>query len=110
MDKADKVFWLYVAGIRYPNTDGSSRIEYVMKLNEEDELKLIRDPKNNFDQYAIKVVYGGGLQIGWVPKDYSKIIAGYLDSNIKYSIPFFSKTIVRDTYWVNCEFKLIIHI
>ena len=97
-----------VVGWRYKNSDGSSRAKYLLELKENDKLRLMREPDNPYDQYAIKVVYGDNLQIGYISMDYSKLISGYLDSNCEYDIPIFIKEIDKVYYNIKCEFKLII--
>lgn len=106
MELERKIFLIYVAGIRYENSDGSSRIKYLLKLTKNDKIKLLREPDNPYTEYAIKVVYGNNLQIGYIPKEKSKLISDYLDSNYPYDIPNFS--IERDEigYRLRCSLKL----
>ncbi|WP_298366441.1 HIRAN domain-containing protein [uncultured Lutibacter sp.] len=107
MENERKVFLIYVAGSRYENSDGSSRIKYLLGLTNSDKLKLIREPDNPFDQYAIKVVYGNNFQIGYIPMEKSKIITEYLTQGYKYEIPKFSIIRADIGYRLSCEFKLI---
>lgn len=108
MELERKIFWIHVVGIRYENSDGSSRIKYLLELTNNDKIKLVREPDNPYDENAIKVVYGNNLQIGYIPKEKSKLISDYLDSNYHYDIPNFS--IERDDigYRLRCGITLII--
>ena len=110
MENKEKFFWINVAGWRYENSDGSSRIKYLLGLTDTDKLKLIREPDNSYDQYVIKVVYGNDLQIGYIPMDYSKLISGYLDANCKYDIPRYKIERGDVGYNISCGIKLKIFI
>ena len=102
------VFWINVVGIPYENSDGSSRIKYLLALTKNDKLKLVREPDNQFDPYAIKVVYGNDFQIGYIPRERSKLISNYLKFNYEYDIPNFTVERSDIGYKLYCGFKLVI--
>jgi len=107
MENERQVFSIYVAGSRYENKDGSSRIKYLLGLTNSDKLKLIREPRNQFDKFAVKVVYGNNYQIGYIPRRHSELVSNNLKEGFLYEIPNFS--VRRDDigYKLICEFKLI---
>lgn len=102
-----RAFWINVVGFRYPNSDGSSRTKYLLQLTKDDKLKLIPEPENPYDKYAIKVVYGDNFQIGYIPREYSKLISEYLESNYHYDIPNFLLEKDDVGYWLKCGIRLI---
>lgn len=62
-----------VAGVTFPNSDGSSRqriIEEDVEIG--DEIVLEKEPDNKFDENAIKILTKNGKQLGYVPKDVAK--------------------------------------
>lgn len=68
-----------IAGVRHHDTH---------QLREElgigTRLKLIREPANNWDPYAVLVITNSELTVGHVPKYYSEIITDMLVSNQGY--------------------------
>lgn len=60
--------WFYgkVAGVTWPNPDGSSRQEIAATLVERDELSLMAEPENAFDANAIAVHSPDGDQVGYL--------------------------------------------
>ncbi len=118
IDKSDiikgkrKVFWINVRGIRYDNSDGTSRIKYLLSLKDTDKIILIREPENAYDNYAVKVVYRENFQIGYVEREYSKLISTYLESGYDYDVKHFlierSDIGYRLYCGISVEFKNII--
>ena len=73
---------IHLAGVSFEN-----RQELIKNLKEEIEIKLIRDPKNPYDKNAIKVYVKQNkeeIQIGWIPKEISQILAAEIDAGIKW--------------------------
>lgn len=106
----NKSFYIEVAGIRYENSDNTSRKKYLLQMTDKDELFLEREPNNAFDSCAVKVVYGKNKQIGYIPRRYSEIIFNYLVNKFDYKISGISITRKDIGYDLNCGFKLIFHI
>lgn len=104
MEFQRKTHWINVVGLRYPNSDGSSRTKYILELTKNDKLRLIPEPDNIYDPYAIKVVYGNNFQIGYIPREKSKLISEYLDAGYKYEIKNFS--IERDDIGYGLHFGI----
>lgn len=46
-----------------------------------DELELEREPKNEFDRFAVKVSAQGN-QVGYVPRQWSQAISGLLEAGV----------------------------
>lgn len=108
MEFQRKAHWINVVGIWYPNSDGSCRMTYIMNWTKEDKLKLIREPNNIYDQYAIKIIYGDNKQIGYIPREKSKLISDYLDAG--YNCEIKNLSILRDDfdYGLHCGITLIV--
>lgn len=59
-----------VVGVSMKNEDGSFRQEFIQKeVKENDQLDLVPEPLNSYDENAIKVVTQNGNQIGYLPKE-----------------------------------------
>lgn len=55
-----------LAGLTWPNPDGSSRQEIARTLSVYDELYLIPEPDNAFDKHAVAVFSPAGDQVGYL--------------------------------------------
>ena len=71
-----------VAGVSFPNDNGSERQDIISKCVEGETLDLIPDPDNHFDPMAIRVCRKDGQQIGHVPRQrtheiHEKFAEGY---------------------------------
>jgi hypothetical protein len=101
-----KTYLINVVGIRYENSDGSSRIKYLLNMKEGDTIRLVREPDNPYDEFAIKVVYGDNFQIGYLPRIYSKEISSFLDSNRNYKVPNFFIERSKIGYKIYCSITI----
>lgn len=54
-------FKTYVVGLQYEN-----RLDYLPQVNEGDKLKLVREPDNAFDPYAMAVYTTAGQKLGYI--------------------------------------------
>jgi hypothetical protein len=62
-------FLVGVTGESQVNNDGTSRQELIKRLRAGDQVKLIPDPTNPHDRWAVRVLTDDGQQIGWLPSD-----------------------------------------
>jgi hypothetical protein len=69
---------LKLAGVTFEN-----RQEVCRHLRIGDKLKLMKEPYNPYDNYAVKVMYQD-QQCGYIPKEYSQSIAELIDENDDY--------------------------
>lgn len=69
-----------VAGVSWEN-----RQNLILKLENNAEVFLIRNPENQYDRNAIAVKTDDGMQIGWVPKGIAKVLAPEIDAGILWS-------------------------
>lgn len=83
MDKIKNVE-LKVVGVTFKNDDGSSRKDIIVNMTDESPVMLEREPTNKYDVNAIKVLTDGG-QIGYIGKDYSGILAPYIDAGRQFT-------------------------
>lgn len=61
-----KWFYSRVAGVSYPNEDGTSRQKVIRTLTVWQELILERQPEHKLYPYAVRVLVAEGRQIGYV--------------------------------------------
>lgn len=60
------------------------RKKYVSKLEKQEEVYLIREPNNDFDKNAIKVVNNKNEQLGYISKEMACIYSDKIDIGMKY--------------------------
>lgn len=65
------LYTLNIAGIRY-------YIDNDLYLEENEELRLKREPENKYDKYAI-AVYNSEKKIGYIPRRNNKVFARLMD-------------------------------
>jgi len=68
-----------LAGVSFEN-----RQELILKLEVNEKMELVRDPKNIYDKYAIKVFDSNNNHIGWIPKEIAEILAPEMDAGINW--------------------------
>ena len=77
---------LKVVGVTFKNDDGSSRADKIIEIatngKENCKVELEREPKNQYDPNAIKVL-ADGKQIGYIGKDFSGILAQMMDNEFR---------------------------
>jgi hypothetical protein len=64
-----RTFLVGVKGESHSNENGTSRQEIIKRLKVGEHVKLVPDPTNVHDRWAVKVLSADGLQIGWLPSD-----------------------------------------
>lgn len=67
---SSKFFETKVAGVTFPNPDGSSRQQSLSKCKKGMRIILEPEPTNKYDPNAIKVIAEGVGQIGYIPKGF----------------------------------------
>ncbi len=74
-----------VAGVSYPNPDGSSRQRIIAdSVGPGSEVSLSRDRANGFSENAVRILCRG-RQIGFVPEEHAGRFARYLDRDFAWS-------------------------
>jgi len=79
LDFEEIPYVINVAGVSWEN-----RQDEILTLTNGLELKLIRNPSNKYDKYAIAVKTNDNRQIGWIPKDYARILSPEIDAGINW--------------------------
>lgn len=73
-----------VVGLLHRTTGPTRKLLETLLEKHPIEMKLEREPRNRFDNNAIKVIIGEGkmknLHIGYVPKEIAKVLAPAMDS------------------------------
>lgn len=81
MAKIENVI-LKVVGVTFGNEDGTSRQEIISNMTKNAPIILKREPDNKFDTNAI-AVYSIDGQVGYIGREYAKILAPLIDSGVK---------------------------
>jgi hypothetical protein len=63
----EQSFRTMIAGVTKQNTDGTDRQALIKALSLGEELRLVREPSNLYDRYAVAVLRASGEQLGYVP-------------------------------------------
>jgi hypothetical protein len=92
-----------LAGSQYYALD-----EQWLKLRIGDQLELIREPHNKYDQRAIRVEWRG-LQLGYVPRAENRLIAEALDAGEKLTARIAHLNQHPDP-WRRVEFEVLIEL
>lgn len=72
---------IYLTSCEVAGTIYAERIEWLLAgLKEEDPLKLAREPKNPYDEFAIRVDTIKGEKLGYIPKAINHIPARLMDA------------------------------
>jgi hypothetical protein len=74
---------LKVVGVTFQNEDGTNRQTIIGQMKDNAPVTLIREPSNRFDKNAV-AVYFVDQQIGYIGREYAKIIAIMMDSGRKF--------------------------
>lgn len=64
-----RTFYTKVAGVSFDNSDGSSRQAIVRSCRSGEPVRLIREPDNPHDEFAVMVVRRRGEQMGYLPSE-----------------------------------------
>ncbi|MNC20280.1 HIRAN domain protein [compost metagenome] len=62
------------------------RQSVIAKLNAQTPIFLKRDYSNQYDKNAIAVNAIGGIQLGWIPRQYAEILAPEMDAGVNWHI------------------------
>jgi hypothetical protein len=75
----EQKFRTTIAGVTKRNSDGTDRQTLLKVLRSGEELKLVREPENPYDKYAIAIFRVTGEQLGYVPAG-DRRLADHIDS------------------------------
>lgn len=84
MDK--KIRLTKCMGVTFSNDDGTKRQDLLASLNAGDELKLVREKDNPFDNSAIAIFTKDDQQLGYLKKDLARDLAPNMDKGVKIKI------------------------
>jgi hypothetical protein len=73
-----QTFRTTIAGVTKQNADGSDRQSLVKALRAGEELRLVREPNNPYDKYAIAIFRSTGGQLGYLPRG-DRRLADHID-------------------------------
>lgn len=65
---------------------GAEAKEYASALQPGDTLSLEREPENEYDQNAIKVMTPGGMHLGYIERTQAAWISGWLDQGETFTV------------------------
>ncbi len=81
-DEVKRIF--YIAGVRYYIGCDGEDCKKAISLSIGDELKLVPEPTNKFDKYAIKILDIKDNHVGYLPRYYSESLTNYLKYGREY--------------------------
>ena len=70
----------HIAGVMYVR--GIKKM--AKQLSEGDELRLVREPKNPYDMWAIVIKNAANRKIGYIPRSRNEIIARLMDGGMRF--------------------------
>ncbi len=73
------------------------------ELLPETRLKMVRHPKNEFDELAIGIYYNE-IRIGWVPQELNEVISRLMDAGKAFFCRIVSST--RKNKWLKIDAKI----
>lgn len=79
-------FFTQLHGIFHKNPGGTSRQAIIRKCHVGEELRLVREPDNPRDRYAIKVCRINGDQLGYVSAEQAQRFCSDMDSGWTYQV------------------------
>lgn len=80
------------------NATGIKRENYIKKLTKNDELFLIPEPENEYDEFALLVVNNENIDIGYVPKPNNRLIIDHIINDKKAYSCYLKKTYEKGEY------------
>lgn len=87
---------LKVVGVTFTNDDGSDRQDIIKNLPDNVSLMLVRERHNKYDKNAI-MVFANLRQIGYIGKEYAKIIAPKMDAGAQFNVSLKDKGVYEKT-------------
>jgi hypothetical protein len=85
-------FYTKVAGVSYPNEDGTSRQWIVRRCAMLEKLNLVHDEHNAHDPNAIRVLRGNGQQLGFLPAHVAPRVVADSAAGCRYAVFVNEKT------------------
>ena len=77
-----KIRFTSVKGVTFINADGTKRQDILALMKPEEELQLVREKNNPFDQNAIQVFYKDTM-LGYIAKELAHDLAPSMDAGIE---------------------------
>jgi hypothetical protein len=96
LKKKTMLYSTRVVGVSFPNSDGTSRQKIIKKLLEGEKIFLKREPENEYDPNAIKVLTEDKKQIGYIQKELARLLAPRFDRKEKYKSEIMSIACVEN--------------
>ena len=75
-------------------------------LAEETLLRMVRKPKNEYDEHAI-ALYKGDIRIGWVPQELNLIISRLMDAGKEFYAKVTSKKLINDWWRIKAKIYMV---
>jgi MFS superfamily sulfate permease-like transporter len=101
-------FYTKVSGVTRQNDDGSDRQQILKRCRDGEKLDLVRDPKNPYDENAIRVCRKNGEQLGFISAETAEQLARKIDSGMKIEAEIANITGgTTDRPTLGCNLKII---
>ena len=76
--RQNQTFRTTLAGVTYPNLDGTNRQIILKSIRPGEQLRLERDSTNPHDKHAVAVFRSSGVQLGFIPAGDARL-ANHID-------------------------------
>lgn len=91
---------LKAVGVTFSNDDGTNRQNIISNMSENSPVYLKREPHNKFDTNAIMVCTADG-QVGYISKDYAKIMAPMMDAGTQFTAKVSEVDVYQGTWYLH---------
>ena len=100
-------FYTKIAGVTFPNPDGSSRQEFIQKCRPDEQVFLEPEPDNRFDPNAVRVVRKTDEQLGYLPAGLAESVAAGLRDGVSF-VGFVSCVLTPDDAYDTYGLQLLV--
>lgn len=97
----------YMVGFALANVVGLQY--YTGTINGREMVRLVREPENQFDPNAIKVLNMSGQQVGYIERAVSLALAPYVDETLILIEGIVSRALHKGTYKLPCQIYIFSH-
>ncbi|MDD7559156.1 MAG: HIRAN domain-containing protein [Porphyromonas sp.] len=75
-------------------------------LGKDTLLRMVRKPKNEYDQYAI-ALFWDKIQVGWVPQELNLIISRLMDAGKEFYAKVTSKKLINNWWCIGAQIYMV---
>jgi len=91
LDEVNIVRKFYIAGVKYYDYCNGKHTGPKLELEVNEDIALIKDSNNRYDEYAVKVMNGKGEFLGFIPSYFSEKVRQAINSDRKITCTVINK-------------------